>query len=482
MGVTSGVKTGMIGAILAEYRLLEELGGQGGSQVYKAVGFDGRKPVAIKLFPAEIHHDKEKLQSLLDSLRKVARLDQPGIPRLIGSGVSGGRPYVVMPFMTGGSLRDRLEIGNVSPENASDLLTKISEVLDRIHALGVVHGHLSASEVMFDDAGQLQIIGLGQPPLVSNGSNGQGKQAIHEYLAPEVREGAQPTPASDQYSLAVLAFELLSGLRVKEAVKAAADLKAGAGGSVADPGHRQIQLPPKVSEVLQRALDDDPSRRFGSVGEMIRALDSAARTPSLPSRAPGSTPHSEGRIRRSLGWGFASMVVVVFACFALSVPALAAVRWMGFDLTSIAGLLSDQRRVPTVSGTPELLHARLPQPTPNQPGSVVDDPPAAIFPTQDTVGQTDPPSASPPEDSEAPDPVEAASMAPTQDASLPGSASNNPDDATATQAVSSTPDPNNPQQASPTPPPAQPTPTDQPDDSAACRDPSGQTQSCTTTP
>ena len=475
MGVTSGVKTGMIGAILAEYRLLEELGGQGGSQVYKAVGFDGRKPVAIKLFPAEIHHDKEKLQSLLDSLRKVARLDQPGIPRLIGSGVSGGRPYVVMPFMTGGSLRDRLEIGNVSPENASDLLTKISEVLDRIHALGVVHGHLSASEVMFDDAGQLQIIGLGQPPLVSNGSNGQGKQAIHEYLAPEGREGAQPTPASDQYSLAVLAFELLSGLRVKEAVKAAADLKAGASDSVADPGHRQIQLPPKVSEVLQRALDDDPSRRFGSVGEMIRALDSAARTPSLPSRAPGSTPHSEGRIRRSLGWGFASMVVVVFACFALSVPALAAVRWMGIDLTSIAGLLSDQPPVPLVAGTPELLHARLPQPTPIRPGPATEDSQAAFFLTPNPIGPDNPQSESTVEDAEAPDPAEAVTTAPVQDAQQPGSASSDTGDPTATQVFTSTPEPNNPQQASPSP-------TDQQDNQGVCQDPAGGAQSCTPTP
>ena len=475
VGVPSGEKTGMIGAILAEYRLLEELGGQGGSQVYKAVGFDGRKPVAIKLFPAETHHDKEKLQSLLDSLRKVARLDQPGIPRLIGSGVSGGRPYVVMPFMTGGSLRDRLEIGQVSPQDASDLITKISEVLERIHALGVVHGHLSPSEVMFDDAGQLQIIGLGQPPVVSNGSNGHGKQAIHEYLAPEVREGAQPTSASDQYSLAVLAFELLSGLRVQEALEAAADLKARAGGSAAEQDHLQIQLPPKVSEVLQRALDDDPSKRFASVGEMIRALDSAARTPSVPLRVPWSNHHSEGRIRRSLGWGFASVVVVVFACFALSVPALAAVRWMGFDLTSIAGLLSDQRPTPMVTSIPELLHVRLPQLTPNQPGPAMNEPPVAFFPTQDSIGQTDPPSESSREDSEAPDPSEAATTAPTQDAQQPGSASSDTGEATVTQVFTIAADPNNPQQASPTP-------TDQQNDQGVCHDPASGSQSCSPTP
>jgi len=475
VGVTSGEKTGMIGAILAEYRLLEELGGQGGSQVYKAIGFDGRKPVAIKLFPAGIHHDKEKLQSLLDSLRKVARLDQPGIPRLIGSGVSGGRPYVVMPFMTGGSLRDRLEIGLVSREDASDLLTEISEVLERIHALGVVHGHLSPSEVMFDDAGQLQIIGLGQPPWVSNGPNGHGKQAIHEYLAPEVREGAQPTSASDQYSLAVLAFELLSGLRVQEALKAAADLKARACGSVAEPSHLQILLPPKVSEVLQRALDDDPSRRFGSVGEMIRALDSAARTPSLPLRAPQPRLHSEGRIRRSLGWGITSMVVVVFACFALSVPALAAVRWMGFDLTSIAGLLSDQRPAPTVAGTPELLHARLPQPTPNRPGPATEDSQAAFFLTPNPIGPDDPQSESTGEDAEAPDSAKAATTAPTQVAQQPGSASGDAGDPTATQVFSGTPDPNNPQQASPSP-------TDQQDNQGVCQEPAGGAKSCTPTP
>jgi hypothetical protein len=248
---------------------------------------------------------------------------------------------------------------------------------------------------------------------------------------------------------------------------------------VAEPGHLQIQLPPKVSQVLQRALDDDPSRRFGSVGEMIRALDSAARTPSLPLRAPRPRLHSEGRIRRSLGWGFASMVVVVFACFALSVPALAAVRWMGFDLTSIASLLSDQRPVPMVAETPELLNPRPPQPTPIQPGAANEDSPAALFLTPD--GSLDPdrpddPRSEPPgEDAEAPDPAEAATTAPTQDSQQPGNASSDTGDPTATLVFSGTPDPNDPQQASPTP-------TDQQDNQGVCQDPAGGAQSCTPTP
>jgi hypothetical protein len=339
VGFSTDQKADMIGKILAEYRIVEELGGQAGALVYKAIGFDARRPVAIKLFPPELSRDKPKLQALLDSLRKISRLDQPGIPRLIGSGLSGGRAYIIMPYMTGGSLQDRLEIGQVSTADALGLLDRIAAALERTHKLGVVHGHLSPVEVMFDDTGQPQIIGLGQAPVLLADRGLTAELASGEHVAPEVRAGEQPTPASDQYSVAVIAFELLTGRCVDEA------LNEGDESADEATSAPEIHLSPRVAEVLKRGLQDDPSHRYLDVSEMVHALRAAVRADALAVRTPrlttaAASARSPSRIGRSLGWGVASLAVVTLGCLMLSLPALAAARWMRLDLGSVTDLFT----------------------------------------------------------------------------------------------------------------------------------------------
>jgi len=460
----------MIGAILAEYRILEELGGQSGTQVYKAIGFDSRRPVAIKLFPAELSRDKSKIQALFDSLRIVARLDQPGIPRLIGSGLTGGRAYVIMPFMTGGSLLERLEVGQISPADAGSLLDKIASVLERIHALGMAHGHLSPSEVMFDNTGQIQIIGLGQAPFVVNGSNPPEMKAESEHLAPEVRNGTGPTPASDQYSMAVLAFELLTGQPVHAALESTALGKSN-GGSLSA---LKTRLAPGVVAVLQRALEDDPSRRFATVGEMVRGLHEAIRAGSSQTRAlrPSlSASRVSLRVGRSLGWGVASVAVLAVGCFALTLPAMAAARWMGLDLQSMTDLFSNRQSTPTVAAVPDRSHVSRPELPSFISTPTFTDRPQAILPTPG--GNADEPEPTDIESSiengspDQPAPTESPTLAQVDTGDRhdgtpqPGGDPSGAATATPTGVASSTAIPNDPQQASPTAVPPQATPTGQ---------------------
>lgn len=363
----------MIGKILAEYRIVEALGGRAGTEVYKAIGIDGRRPVAIKLFPPSLSHDKHRLHAMLDTLRKLSGLDLPGIPRLIGSGSNGGRAYVIMPFMTGGSLKDRLEIGQISPDDALALLELIAAALQAAHNLGVVHGHLSPEEVMFDDAGQMQIIGLGQRPSdPSDTEVGTGSPA-GEHIAPEVRSGGQPTSASDQYSVAVLAFELLTGQCVEQSLQDTASETPDEN----DGAAKAIRLAPGVAEVLQRGLQEDPSLRYSSVAEMARAFRAAMLASASSSSAPHSMRNGERgsfRIHRSLGWGMASLAVMALGCFALTLPALAAARWMRLELGSIADLLPSRQPPQNATAvsdpsriSPPLISPWIATPTPAYP-------------------------------------------------------------------------------------------------------------------
>ena len=476
VSISAGEKTEVIGKILAEYRIVEELGGQAGSQVYKAIGFDSRRQVAIKLFSSELSRDKTRLQALLDSLRKISRLNQPGIPRLIGSGLNGGRAYIILPFMTGGSLQERLEIGQISPADALVLLDKIAGVLEKTHGLGVAHGHLSPAEVMFDDTGQLQIIGLGQTHFLLDGSDATSMMGGREHVAPEVRNGGQPTPASDQYSMAVLAFELLAGQRVHEALEAATLGKPNRG----VPSSARINLGPRVIEVLQRALEDDPSRRYAGVSEMMRALHEAMHFDGSTSSAPSSsraTRHVTLRIGRSLSWGAVGLAVVTLGCIAVTVPALAAARWMRVDLGSIADLFTDLQSAPTGAPAPGQPRINLPDLSPSMSAPTSAERPRAFLVTPARIGPTE--IVSPVDDGGGNDPAstelsaadEEAIDQQGEDAPQPESASSSADQPTATPTPSvwQTANPTDPQQASPTSVPPQPMGTI----SNGCSDPAG---------
>jgi hypothetical protein len=460
LSYASAEKTGMIGKILAEYRIVEALGGQAGIEVYKAIGIDGRRPVAIKLFPPDLSRDKPRLQAVLDSLRKLSGLDQPGIPRLIGSGLNGGRAYIIMPFMTGGSLKDRLKIGQISPADSLALLEQIATVLEEAHKLGVVHGHLSPNEVMFDDSGRMQIIGLGHRPPPPNNRETDAENLADEHLAPEVRKGDRPTPASDQYSLAVLGFELLTGQCVEQALETTTPEASDGEKSAAT----EIDLAPEVAGVLQRALQEDPPARYGSVAEMAHAFRQAVLTHAaldgsfLSAAAAGP---ASSRARRTLGWGLASLLVVALGCFMLTLPALAAVRWMRLELGPITDLFpgrQPQAGETAVSGPSQInrpaIFPWISTPTladvqeavaPTAVGQASDSDPARIV---GSAGNRDPAVPAPTEfsaaDESAEDPHRESTPAPGS-GSIDGPAGVDP-----TQTAWATGSPDDPQQASPT--------------------------------
>ncbi len=120
------------------------------STIYKASQVNQEGFRAIKVFPAGLHPDGQ-LRQLRESLSRVAQLQHPGIPPILGSGTFEGRPYIVMPFMGAGSLSDRFASGLAWALQPGQVLDEIAAALDHAHKHGVVHGHLRPSSVLFDE-------------------------------------------------------------------------------------------------------------------------------------------------------------------------------------------------------------------------------------------------------------------------------------------------------------------------------------------
>ena len=323
----------IIGANLKGYQILEEIGspagqGQAGtnSQVFKAIDTNNNNLVAIKFFPAEVARDRQLLLRLRDSQRAVTRMNHPNILPIIGSGMSVGRPYIVMPYIATGSLLDRFESGAISIIDVEQVIVEVASALEYAHSCGVIHGDLKPSEILINENGQVHVVGFGQAPILRDllqpdeTETGSGQT----YQAPEVLKGEWMTTSSDQYSLGLIALEMLTN---QPAGKALNELKYRQQHGLNPPTRPrvlQIDLPQKVIDVLVRALMDHPSHRFASVAEMKRAYQ-AARGFEVPPRAetlPASRQDLPPRRRRRISILGLAAILAIAMCSLVTMPAL----------------------------------------------------------------------------------------------------------------------------------------------------------------
>jgi serine/threonine-protein kinase len=211
----------------------------------------------------------------------AARLGRhPHVVTIYDSGRWRGRPFLVMEFQPGGSVADVLAKGAVARARALRWLNEIADAVDAAHELGVVHRDLKPANLLLDDRDSVQIADFG---IASAGGATPGLTLTGTilgtagYLAPEQARGERASDASDRYSLAVVACELLTGRR---------------------PPVRG--LPPPLAEVLDRALAERPEERPASARELVSALEAAC-APSADATlivAPPERPEETAILRR----------------------------------------------------------------------------------------------------------------------------------------------------------------------------------------
>ena len=323
----------IIGTNIKGYKVLEEIGspasqGQAdtSSQVFKAIDTNSDNLVAIKLFPAEVTRDRQLLLRLRDSQRAVTQMNHPNILPIIGSGISAGRPFIVMPYIATGSLLDRFESGAVSVLDVEQVIVEVASALEYAHSCGVIHGDLKPSEILINENGQVHVVGFGQAPILRDllqpdePEPGSGQT----YQAPEVLKGGWMTTSSDQYSLGLIALEMLTNQPAGNALKALKYRQQHGLNPPNRPRLLEIDLPQEVIDVLFRALMDSPGHRFASVAEMKRAYQTARRV-EVPTKAetlPASRQDLPPRRRRRISVIGMATILAVVLCSVITMPAL----------------------------------------------------------------------------------------------------------------------------------------------------------------
>jgi eukaryotic-like serine/threonine-protein kinase len=260
------------------YRGAQLIARGGMGEIYRATDSTLGRAVAIKVLAERYAQDDAVRERFTREALAAARLSgQRNTVTIYDVGEHGGRPYIVMEYLGGGSLEDVLRDGGAQPpERAFRWLEQAAAALDAAHGEGVVHRDVKPANLMLDRVGNVHVADFGIASAAGMDSLTMTGTVLGTagYLSPEQATGDRATPASDRYGLAVVAYELLTGKRPFEADSPTAEASAHVNApvpSVCDT----TALPCELDPVFRKALAKDPADRFDSAAELVAALRAA---------------------------------------------------------------------------------------------------------------------------------------------------------------------------------------------------------------
>ncbi|MGE5691582.1 MAG: protein kinase domain-containing protein [Pseudomonadota bacterium] len=262
----------------ARYRDVALIGRGGMGEIFRARDEVLGRDVAVKLLAERYAGDEDVRERFTREALTAARLSgDPSVVTIFDVGEHGGRPFIVMEHLAGGSLEDVLRREQPAPGRALGWIDEAARALDAAHAKGVVHRDVKPANLLLDRAGHVHVADFGIASAAGLDSFTRPGTILGTagYLSPEQAAGERATAASDRYSLAVVAYELLSGRRPFARDNPTAEAAAHVQEPVPSISDEHPDLPRELDAVFERALAKDPRARYGSAAELAAALRGA---------------------------------------------------------------------------------------------------------------------------------------------------------------------------------------------------------------
>jgi hypothetical protein len=265
------------------------------------------REVAIKVLAERYAEDEANRQRFTREALASARLSSdPAIVTIFDVGEWEGRPFIVMEYLSGGSLEGRLRDGRPPTSQALVWLEQAARALDTAHAQGIVHRDVKPGNLLLDEAGEVNVADFGIASASGMDSLTMAGTVLGTagYLSPEQAQGDRATPASDRYALAVVGYELLTGRRPFARESPTAEAAAHANDPIPSVAEDAPDLPAgQLDAVFRRALAKNPSHRYPTAVEFVNDLRAAlseaeTRTQVL---APAPVPAAPGPPTRPPG-------------------------------------------------------------------------------------------------------------------------------------------------------------------------------------
>ena len=299
------------GAKLGPYEIAAPLGAGGMGEVYRAKDPRLGRDVAIKVLPASLSQDADRLKRFEQEARAAGVLNHPNITAVydLGTNASDGAPYIVTELLEGETLRSRLSGGALPVRKATDYAIQIAKGLAAAHEKGIVHRDLKPENLFVTKDGRLKILDFGLAKLKAE-KDGEQQTDLRTisgtepgvvlgtmgYMSPEQVRGKPADRRSDLFSFGTILYEMLSGQRAFRGDTAADTITAILTKEPPDLSATNQDVHPGLERIVRHCLEKNPEERFESARDLAFDLEALSGT----SRPTGAFPLPEKSRRR--GW------------------------------------------------------------------------------------------------------------------------------------------------------------------------------------
>jgi serine/threonine-protein kinase len=271
---------------IGRYQIERELGQGGMATVYLALDSLFERRVAIKVLPRQFTEDLRSLQRFEGEAKMIASLEDPAIVPVYDFGQDEGWPYLVMRYMSGGTLGERMVGQPLALEEVSRYLNRLAPALDLAHEKGIIHRDLKPDNVLFDGEGRpyLADFGIAQLTEATHTVTLRGTPA---YMSPEqVQEDEDLDGRSDIYALGVMLYEMLAGVQPYVAQTTVKQLLMHVTEPVPDVLAANPDLPAGTQAVIDKVMAKDREERYQTAMELAEAVQQLMAQPTAKIEPP----------------------------------------------------------------------------------------------------------------------------------------------------------------------------------------------------
>lgn len=262
-------------SVSRRYRIDRRLGEGGMAEVFLGHDLLLNRPVAIKKLHGRYAGDAPFRARFEREAERAGSLSHPNIIEIYDVGEEDGRPYIVMEYVAGDSLKNIIrQEGPFDPDDVAALLEQVAPALDYAHERGIVHRDIKPQNIMVDTNGLAKVVDFGIAKGVGDASLtdlGTALGTAH-YVSPEQASGLMATPASDIYSMGVVAFEMLTRHVPFDGDSSVSIAIQHIDDPPPKPSSYQPYLVPAVDAIIERVLNKNPTLRFRSAGNLASAM------------------------------------------------------------------------------------------------------------------------------------------------------------------------------------------------------------------